>query len=222
MAGYHIYTGTLDTVHEAFIAELNAAFTAANIKLRAEYSSSAPCLHFYSEEDTLVMTGVGVGVNTQYGFDAKVGGTDVSFVSPAAYACNGRYFGIAKTTSHVAILWGDDPATGIQMFVIFGSNQDGTPCALANTEVTTGARYIQDKSPKSVVLDGAQSPYGLTTNSAPLSTTVAGMEFPCTSGVSVPKAYWLAFAGNFPIGATTGTLNGNAGVLICGYWLLLD
>ena len=225
MASYHIYTSTLDTVHEAFITELNAAFTAAGIKLRAEYSSSAPCLKFYNTkgaEEVLAMTGVGVGANTQAGFDAKIGASDVGFVPSSSYACNGRYFGIAKTASHVAILWGDDPATGIQMFIIFGSNQDGVPVALANTEITAGTRFLQDKNPKSVVLDGAQNPYGLTTNAAPLSTVIAGMEFPTTSGVSVPKAYWLAFAGNFPIGATTGTLNGGAGVLICGYWLLLD
>lgn len=225
MASYHIYTSTLDTVHEAFITELNAAFTASGIKLRAEYGESAPFLKFYNTkgtEELLVMTGVGSGVNTQAGFDAKIGASDVSFVPSSSYACNGRYFGIAKTASHVAILWGDDAATGVQMFIIFGSNQNGVPVALANTDITANVRFLQDKNPKSVVLDGAQNPYGLTTNSAPLSTIVAGMEFPCTSGISVQKAYWLPFAGNYPIGATTGTINGKTGVLICGYWLLLD
>lgn len=224
-ASYYQYQDTLANTSSDFVARLNAAFTAAGIPLEVEYGDSAPFLKFYNTQGTrtLVMQGCGSGENdTTKPFAAVVNDAEVEFLKGSTYCANGRYFGIGATNRHVALCWGANAATNIQNFIIFGKNRDGAPVALANTDVTTGGTYIQDKDPKTVVLDGTQSPYGLTFTASPLVSVIAGMEMPLTVGETVEGAYWLAFPGNYPQGCTVGYVNNNKCITVCGYWLLFD
>lgn len=221
MGAYYQYNDTFANTYTDFIQRLNAAFTAASIPLRAEYSAVAPNLLIYNVQDTEnpVLVFSGVGDSPSY----YVGGVKTELISnQLAYMNDSRTFGIGSTSSHVAFLWGGPTlSTMMTSFIIFGVNHDGAPTLLTSTGVTTGAIYYQDTSPATVVLNNQSAKLSYAGVPAAASSMIAGMEFPCTDGVTVDGAYWLVFPSMMKSGCTPGYVGGAPALLVCGNWLLM-
>ncbi len=221
MGAYYQYNDTFANTYADFITRLNAAFSAANIPLRAEYSAIAPNLMIYNVQDSETPVLVFSGVNDSPSY--YVGGTKTEIISNSlSFMNDGRTFGIGSTSAHVALLWGGPTlSTMMTSFMIFGVNHDGAPTLLTSAGVTTGDIYYQDTIPTTVILDNKSGTLTYTGIPATPSTIIAGMEFPCTEGVTVDGAYWLVFPSPLKSGCTPGFVGGAPALLVCGNWLLM-